>query len=176
MEALFERSGDAGPTSSRPAGPADGRDGFDFLAGRWTVAHRRLRRRLVGDTGWDEFAGLCESRPIVGGLANVDDYLIGLPAGAHRAAALRLSDPATRLWSIWWIDGRALRLEPPVRGRFEDGVGLFHGDDALDGRPIRVRFRWSDVTPRSARWEQAFSAGGGASWEINWVMRFERRA
>jgi hypothetical protein len=55
-------------------------------------------------------------------------------------------------------------------------VGTFVADDTLDGRPIRVRFVWSRITARSAQWEQAFSADGGASWEINWVMQFERAA
>ena len=45
---------------------------------------------------------------------------------------------------------------------------------ALDGRPITVRFIWSAITASSARWEQAFSADGGATWESNWVMEFAR--
>ena len=154
----------------------DGRHDFDFLLGRWAVSHRRLRERLVGNTVWEQFAGTADSRAIMGGLGNVDDNLLELPAGTYRAATLRVFDPATRLWSIWWIDGRRPALDPPVHGRFEEGVGTFLGDDLLDGRPIRVRFVWSAITARSARWEQAFSADGGASWEDNWVMEFERRA
>lgn len=171
MSTLFTKTEAAGAPGFDPE---DGREGFDFLVGRWVIAHHRLRRRLVGDTQWEEFAGRCESKPIVGGLGNVDDYSIELPAGPYRAAAVRVFDPPTRLWSIWWIDGRAPRLEPPVQGRFQDGVGTFVGDDMLDGRSIRVRFVWSDITARSARWEQAFSADTGASWEPNWVMSFQR--
>ena len=85
--------------------------------------------------------------------------------------SVRVFDPATKLWSIWWIDGRHPHLEPPVHGRLE-GVGTFEGDDVFEGRPIRVRFLWSGISARSARWEQAFSADGGATWEVNWVMRF----
>jgi hypothetical protein len=151
----------------------DGRQDFDFFAGRWIVAHRRLRQRLAGDTHWEEFAGTCESRPIIGGLGNVDDNILQLPAGTYRAATLRLFDPAARLWSIWWIDSRAMRLEPPVHGRFENGVGTFLGDDLLDNRPIQVRFIWSEITAASARWEQAFSADGGETWEANWIMKFQ---
>jgi hypothetical protein len=64
--------------------------------------------------------------------------------------------------------------EPPVVGRFTDGRGEFHGDDVHDGTPIRVRYVWWDITPTSARWEQAFSADGGVTWETNWVMQFTR--
>ena len=168
MSSLFEKT----------AGVAvrDGREDFDFFVGRWTVAHRRLRRRLAGDTQWEEFGGVSEMRQIVGGLGNVDDNIIELPAGTYRAATVRAFDPATGMWSIWWIDGRNPRLEPPVQGRFENGVGTFLGDDAFEGRPIRVRFIWSEITPRSARWEQAFSPDGGTTWETNWIMRFTRSA
>ncbi len=51
---------------------------------------------------------------------------------------------------------------------------MFLGGDVLDGRSILVRFVWSAIEARSARWEQAFSPDGGASWETNWVMRFVR--
>jgi hypothetical protein len=153
----------------------DGRDDFDFLVGRWEVLHRRLRRRLVGDTNWEEFWGLCASRPLVGGLCNVDDNIIGLPDGSYRAATLRVFDPAIALWSIWWIDGRAARMDPPIHGRFQDGVGTFLGQDTLEsGAPILIRFTWSEITARGARWDQAFSADGGATWEPNWTMRFAR--
>lgn len=181
MAALFAKTAAAlaspDGASADPALLRDGRRDFDFLAGRWTVAHRRLRQRLVGDACWEEFGGVSENRLVVGGLANVDDNVLELPAGTYRAATLRVFDPATGLWSIWWVDGRTARLEPPVRGRFEGAVGTFHGEDLLDdGRPVRVRFTWSGITPRSARWDQAFSADGGATWEHNWTMRFERAA
>ena len=118
---------------------------------------------------------MCESRPIVGGLGNIDDNVLELPAGAYRSATLRVFDPAAGFWSIWWVDGRAPRLESPVHGHFEGGVGTFLGDDVLgDGRPVRVRFTWSEITGHSARWDQAFLADGGATWEDNWTMRFER--
>jgi len=148
---------------------------FDFLAGRWSVHHRRLRARLAGCQDWDEFRGTCHAWPLMNGHANVDDNWLDLPGGAYRAAALRAFDPATRQWAIWWLDGRTpAQVDVPMRGGFSDGVGLFLADDMLDGRPIRVRFLWSHITPTSARWEQAFSTDGGVNWETNWEMDFER--
>lgn len=147
---------------------------FGFQTGEWRVRHRKLRERLVGASDWVEFPGTCRAFEVMGGEANVEDNLLEDPAGAYRAAAFRRRDPETGRWSIWWHDGRSGGLDPPVQGRFEDGVGTFLAEDVLDGRPIRVRFVWSEITPTSARWEQAFSADGGATWEVNWVMTFER--
>jgi hypothetical protein len=154
-----------------PSAPTD----FDFLIGRWRVAHRRLRLRLAGCTEWEQFAGTSHASALLGGFGNVDDNWLDLPGGPYRAVSLRAFDVATGQWSIWWLDGRRPdHLDTPVRGGFSNGVGHFYADDVLDGRPIRVRFTWSAITADSARWEQAFSPDGGASWETNWVMAFER--
>ncbi|BCG92997.1 DUF1579 domain-containing protein [Mesorhizobium sp. 131-2-1] len=164
-------------TAQSHVNPADGRSDFDFLHGHWAISHRRLRKRLAGDTGWDVFGGTCEARPILGGLGNVDDNLIELPGDLYRAATVRTFDPATRQWSIWWIDGRnPLSVDVPMRGSFKNGVGTFFCEDVFEGRPIRVRFIWSRITEKSARWEQAFSADDGESWETNWIMDFARQA
>jgi len=146
---------------------------FDFLHGSWDVRHRRLRRRLAGDTLWDEFGGTMRCRPILGGLGNFDDNVIDLPDGPYQACTLRLFDPVSRRWSIHWVDGRNPKLDPPLSGSFADGIGTFLGDDRHEGRPILVRFLW---TPGEAvaRWEQAFSADDGANWETNWTMAFHR--
>lgn len=55
-----------------------------------------------------------------------------------------------------------------------DGVTEMYGDEHYEGRPIRVSYRWSDVRPATARWEQAFSTDGGESWEPNWIMNLTR--
>jgi hypothetical protein len=153
----------------------DGRSDFDFLVGDWTVRHRRLKERLAGCTEWDEFRGTCSLRPLLDGQANVDDNVLEMPSGTYRAASIRAYDPATKQWSIWWLDSRRPHeLGAPVVGAFKDGTGTFFADDVCDGQPIRVRFLWTDITAVGARWQQAFSRDGGATWETNWIMEFER--
>ncbi len=148
---------------------------FDFLMGAWRVEHRRLRRRLAGDHDWQEFTGTCAATPILGGFGNVDDNWLDLPGGPYRAATIRSFDPASRLWSIWWLDGRAPHvLDTPVIGAFETGAGTFFANDTLEGRAIRIRFLWTQTSTASPCWEQAFSPDDGASWETNWTMRFHR--
>jgi hypothetical protein len=159
-------------TPAAPAAPGD----FDFLIGRWRVAHRRLRQRLAGCTEWDHFTGTTQAWPLMAGQANVDDNWLDLPGGAYRAVSLRAWDHASRRWAIWWLDSRhPHRLDVPVVGGFSDGIGCFDADDVLDGQPIRVRFLWSDITAERCRWQQAFSVNGGKDWETNWVMDLTRQ-
>ena len=154
------------------SGPHD----FDFLFGEWRVQHRRLKERLANNHEWVEFDGTCSARPVMNGSGNVDENQLNLPGDPYRGVSLRAYDPKTAQWAIWWVDSRSphAALDPSVKGKFVDGVGTFYADDTLRGKPIRVRYIWSKITPTSARWEQAFSPDGGKTWEVNWTMQFQR--
>ena len=147
---------------------------FSFQDGHWIVRHRKLRKRLAGNNDWINFGGTCTAGPLMAGKAGYEDNFLDDPTGAYRAEGLRRFDPRTGLWSIWWWDERYPDNGPPVIGRFADGVGIFLGDDELNGRPIKVRYTWDLARPGVPRWQQAFSADGGASWETNWYMEFRR--
>ena len=154
-----------------PSAPTD----FDFLIGRWEVAHRRLKSRLAGCTEWETFSGLSVARKTLGGFGNVDDNIINAPSGTYRAVSIRSFDPAAGTWSIWWLDGRRPgSLDVPVVGRFVNDVGTFFAEDTWEGKPIRMRFFWSRPRSEAPHWEQAFSPDGGATWETNWTMDFTR--
>lgn len=152
-------------------------DDWAFLAGRWTVRHRKLRKRLVGSRDWDEFGGTFVNWPTLGGNGNVGDNLMEAPSGAFRGVGFRAWNPATREWLSWWLDGRDPgRIGAPLRGKFVDGIGTYLSDDVHEGRPVKARVTWSRITGKSARWEQAFSTDGGQNWEVNWISDFTRVA
>jgi hypothetical protein len=164
--------------TSSPAPGATTRAGsqdFDFLVGEWRVHHHRLK---PDSQEWVDFEGTCSNRRLMDGGANVEEHALKAPYGAYRAIALRAYDPKTGQWAIWWLDGRypSGPLDPPVKGRFENSVGTFYGDYMQEGKPMRVRFLWSNITPTSARWEQSLSPDGGKTWATNWIMNFYRDA
>ena len=159
-------------TTAFAADDLTGAQDFDFEFGDWTVHHRV--KRPTGE--WYEFEGTSNTRPVLDGLGSVEDNLFHRPQGDTRGLAIRAYDPASRTWAIWWIDSRASHgaLDPPVKGRFENGVGNFYSDGEMNGKPMRTRFTWSQITKTSARWEQAYSFDAGKTWETNWVMEFKR--
>ena len=109
------------------------------------------------------------------GAGNVDTNRFDMPGAAYEGATLRSYDPKTRQWAIWWLDGRSPEgpLDPALKGTFKDGVGTFYADETFRGRPIKVRFIW-EIGHDRARWDQAFSPDGGATWETNWITDFAR--
>ena len=163
----------AAQTTETTSGPHTGMHDFDFLVGEWRVHHHRLK---PDSQEWVDFEGTCSNRKLIDGGANMEEHALHAPYGAYRAIALRAYDPKTEQWAIWWLDGRypSGPLDPPVKGRFENGIGTFFSDEIHDGKPTRVRFIWSDITPTSARWEQSFSSDGGKTWATNWIMNFNR--
>ncbi|GLW24950.1 hypothetical protein DI270_016085 [Microbispora triticiradicis] len=141
---------------------------FDFFVGTWDVANRRLLKRGVGSDEWEEFPGRCVAYGFFDGAGSFDT--LTLPTKDFDGATVRTYDAERDEWSIYWINSRR-GLDPvPVVGRFVGGVGTFYADDTDDGRPIRVRFTWSGITPDSCHWEQAFSYDAGQTWETNWIM------
>ena len=148
--------------------------GFDFEVGEWQVHHRV--KRPTGE--WFEFDGTCVMRGLMEGAGNVEEHTFHRPTGLAYGVALRAYDAEKDLWSIWWLDSRYPTgpVGPPAQGRFEHGVGTFYSDYEDEGKPMRDRLVWSEITPTSARWEQASSTDGGKTWESNWIMTFKRRS
>jgi hypothetical protein len=156
---------------------AEGRDpqrDFDFIIGNWKIHNRRLKQRLKGSNSWEEFEGASVARKLWGGAGNVDEYEADSPSGRIQGMTVRLYNPKSQQWSIYWANSANGVLDTPMIGGFKDGRGEFYDQEFFEGKSIYVRFIWSDITPSSARWEQAFSADGGKTWETNWVMEFTR--
>ena len=151
----------------------DGRHDFDFYHGHWHVRNERLKQRLAGSDDWETFEATQRCRPLLDGIGNLDDFVTEW-SGGFRGMTLRLFDLQSRQWRIYWASSRNGVLEPPVMGRFENGVGTFLGNDTHEGRPVLVRFVWSDIIADTAHWQQAFSTDEGVSWETNWHMWMTR--
>lgn len=153
--------------------PRDGSRDFDFLHGAWNVHNHRLVKRLQGSNEWEDFPATSVCRPLLGGVGNEDEFLTPHWPG-YIGMSLRFFNLATHQWSIYWVSNCTGLLEPPVIGGFSNGVGTFEGVDVFEGKPIRIVFKWTGVDTPTPRWEQAFSADNGHTWEMNWRMDFSR--
>ena len=153
----------------------EGQHDFDFFMGSWHVHNRRLKNPLAGSNEWYEFEGTCTARPIWKGKAHIDEAVFASPLARIEGCSIRFYDTQTRLWSIYWSTAKTGLLTLPTVGAFtDDGVGEFFDRETHEGKEIVCRFRWSDITAQSCRWEQAFSVDDGVSWEPNWIMEFTR--
>ena len=129
---------------------------FDFYVGTWQIHNRRLRNSLADSTDWYEFEATSRARPVLGGTGNFDEF--DVPSEGISGLTLRLFDPERDEWLLYWAGSRGGPL----------GASAGRSNRRQSGRVLRRRrFRrpgqsassniWSEITPTSARWEQAFS-------------------
>jgi hypothetical protein len=149
--------------------PRDGQHDFDWEFGTWKTHISRLDHPLAGSKTWVTYDGTSSVRKVLDGRANLVELSVAGSGGRIEGISLRLYHPQTRQWTLHYANIKDGELTPPVAGGFANGRGEFYGADTLNGKPIRVRFIASQRTPQSWRFEQAFSADGGKSWEVNWI-------
>ena len=153
----------------------DGQHDFDFEIGSWKARVSRLDHPLTGSSTWLDYEGTSVVRKAWDGRANLGELEVDGAAGHIEGLTLRLYNPQARQWNITWANSRDGTLDRATMfGGFKDGLGEFFGQDSLNGRAIYVRFVFSNITPTSFRFEQAFSADGGRTWEVNWKAAFSR--
>jgi hypothetical protein len=150
--------------------PTSSKHDFDFYEGRWLIRNRKLVSRLTHCDEWEEFEAYQEMNIMLHGGGNIDNFLTEINGQSFEGMTLRLFNPLTRLWSIYWTDTSRMTLDKPVQGSFHNGVGHFYSRDTCNGKDVLVVFKWDARNPDEPIWSQAFSADNGKTWEWNWFM------
>jgi hypothetical protein len=158
-----------------PASTSSSKD-FNFILGKWNIHNRKLKSRLNNCQEWTEFEATEEVRPVLTGLGNVENMKATIGDLKYEGMGIRLFDPKDRLWSIYWADNQAGKLDKPVVGSFDKHTGRFFTEDIFEGQKIIVQFCWDVSDPDKPVWSQAFSTDQGKTWEWNWYMYFSRPA
>ena len=164
-------------TAAKTAAAHDGGHDFDFVIGDWKAHVRRLPERLVGSTAWVEYDGISRHKKILDSNSNFEEFEVwSRDKSLHiKAQTLRLYNPESHQWSIYLLDVNQGTLGlPPVVGQFTGRKGEFYDQETWKGRAVLVRYEWTDISPQAALMQQAFSADGGKSWEVNWICELSR--
>jgi hypothetical protein len=156
------------------ASPRSCKEDFDFLAGGWKIRNRKLKEPLSGRDAWDEFDATHDLRQILHGFGNFDIFSAKLDGKPFEGFTLRLFDPQTRLWTIYWADSQGVRLDGGKRGSFDGDIGEFFAREVFAEKNIIVRFRWDKRDLEAPVYSAAFSADEGRTWEWNWYAYFAR--
>jgi len=170
-------TGDAAQENSeapKPAGEAasaadENAHGFDFEIGSWNIHLSRLKDRLAGSTTWVAFDGTSVTQPVWNGRADVNQFESKSADSHIEGLTLRLYNPQSHQWSIYWANSEDGVLDTPMIGEFKNGTGEFYDQEMWKGRAVFVRFIWSKMATKSPHFEQAFSDDGGKTWEVNWI-------
>jgi len=168
------RHGGATTTSASAPAARDGQHDFDFDIGNWKTHLSRRLHPLTGSSSWVELNGTTSVRKVWNGRGNLAELEADGPSGHLEVLSLRLYNPQGRQWSLNTANSSGGTLSVPTVGEFKNGRGEFFDQEMFNGRMILVRNVWSEITPTSCLFEQAFSDDGGRTWEVNWIARDSR--
>jgi hypothetical protein len=164
--------GSAAKGAAPSASAHDGQHDFDFLLGSWKIHLKRMVHPLSGSHEWVEFDGTVVCKKVWDGKGEIEEFSVDAPEkNIHiLGLALRLYNPASHQWSIYWANAAKGAIGgPPVVGEFKDGHGEFYDQEEFNGRVIFTRYSWSRINTPTPHFEQAYSDDGGKTWEVNWI-------
>ena len=147
---------------------------FDFYIGKWQIRNTKLKSRLDNCNEWTEFESTDDTTHLLKGFANMNKFAATFDGEPFEGIALRLFNPKTRLWSIYWADSSAVSFDPPMVGSFDGDIGKFYCKDIFKGKEIIVLFHWDKSDNDNPIWSQAFTDNNGKTWEWNWYMYASR--
>jgi hypothetical protein len=152
----------------------DGQHDFDFHVGKWKSDISRLQHALAGSTTWVKCEGTLNARKVWDGRAQIEELEADCPSGHMEDLLLFLYNPQTHQWSLNSAAVNDGVIGRPMFGAFNNGRGEFYDQEPFKDRMILVRQVWSDITPSSHHFEQAFSDDGGKTWEPNFRATLTR--
>jgi hypothetical protein len=160
LRGLAQQNSDAAKTATQPAlTERDGQHDFDPLIGAWKYHLKRRLQPLTGSTTWVEFEGTGVCRKIYDG-ASIDQIEVDGPTGHIEGLTLRVYNPQSHQWRLYWANSKVGILDPPQVGQFKDGHGEFFAQDTINGKTILLKFDWTNLTTNLPHFEQSFSDDG----------------
>ena len=96
---------------------------------------------------WIEFDATNEDYSALHGLGNMDHFKTSFNEIPFEGLTVRLFNPVTKLWSIYWADSNVGVLDVPQVGSFEKNIGYFYSKDIFQGKEIIVVFKWDKTDP-----------------------------
>ncbi len=143
---------------------------FDFLAGEWSIRHKRLKSGTQDE--WMEFNSGATVHRVLNGMGSIEE-LRGAD-GSDMGMGVRIWLPEQEKWADHWTSAQNGVVNAPQLGEFIDGEGVFISEQEVDGVQWRYRGVWDKITATSCRWHQSASSDGGKSWDWNWWMEWSR--
>jgi len=163
------RLGETSPKSAEQSDGVSGQHDFDFELGSWKIHLKRRLNPLTGSDKWVEFDGTSVTRKLWDGRSQIEQFETDGTGGHIEGLTLRLYNPQSHQWRLYWANSKNGILDPPQVGEFKDGKGEFYAQDVINGKAILIRFIWSKTDTSVPHFEQSFSDDGGKTWEVNWI-------
>ena len=149
-------------TAQTPCADAEARQ-LDFWLGEW-------------DLTWQGGEGTNSITRRFGDCVIEENFAGDMPAGLFEGHSVSVWNPQLGQWQQTWVDNQGGYLTF-TGGLDQDGVMRLYGPERelADGRRAITRMSWVDVREESLNWHWERSFDGGATWEMVWLIHYQRR-
>ena len=114
LPGLAQQNSDASTSPSTCSPERDGQHDFDFEIGSWKIHLKRLLHPLTGSTTWVDFDGTSVTRKIWDGRSQLEEFETDSAAAGHiEGLTLRLYNPQTHQWRLYWANSKNGIMDPP---------------------------------------------------------------
>jgi len=136
---------------------------LDFWLGEWNLT-------------WPGGSGTNEITQRFGDCVIEENFSGDMPAGPYFGHSVSVWHAGRAKWQQTWVDSQGGYLLF-TGGVGDDGVMRLYGEPApqSDGRTQETRMSWLNVEKDSFDWHWERSFDGGQSWEMVWLISYERR-
>jgi hypothetical protein len=94
-------------------------------------------------------------------------------SGHLRGKSVSIFDRLSGKWKQTWVDNEGGYLD--FTGGWQDGQMTLGREFIRDGRVVRQRMVFKNITPTELDWSWESSKDGGKTWQVNWPIHYKRK-
>lgn len=133
---------------------------FDFWVGEWDL------------TWGEEGRGTNSITKIYDGCVIQENFDGG--AMDFKGMSISTYDTEVKKWKQTWVDSAAGYID--LAGEFENGeMQLFH-QRIVEGKRVDYRMRFFNIVKHTLDWSWERSNDQGQTWEVQWLIQYQRKA
>ena len=103
----------------------------------------------------------------------IQEAFDGTPAIALKGLSLSVYNSVLGKWQQTWVDNSGGYLD--FVGEFADGKMILSREATIQGKPVKQRMVWYNITENALDWNWERSNDGGNSWQVVWQIHYQRK-
>lgn len=130
---------------------------FDFWLGEWDLA-------------WGEGQhGTNLIERVMGGAVIQENF----ETADYKGMSVSVFSREDGLWHQTWVDSAGAYLD--FVGEFSGGQMILSRVGLVDGRKVKQRMVWHEITRDRFQWNWERSDDDGATWQVVWKIQYQRK-
>ncbi len=135
---------------------------FDFWVGDWLLTWGENRDQH----GTNRITKILDDKVIF-------EHFVSQSHAGFEGMSHSVWDTTSNQWKQTWVDSQGSYLD--FTGGYADGKMILSRQTVREGRPVRQRMVWYNITADALEWNWERSLDDGATWEILWHIIYQRR-